>query len=501
MVHARGHFRIDICLGGVQDYSEITHGDAPVGNQFHMWAPRGRLDSVLDFKGENPPPPTNVSGPTELVFSSIRQHFDLGCGLLEDGTPHCWGWGWRSWRTPEGVTFTALATGDDLACGMREDGSVICWGDDWRLKQPQAELRFTSIASGAYHTCGILVDGTLTCWGNNLYGQSTPPRPLNDELAPRTYESVASESFSDIGISGGGDHVCGLRRDGTVVCWTGPDSDYHKLSPPDDESFDSISMGWAHGCGLRRDGSFGCWGQDESMRRQRGQRLAPPLMPPQDERLVQVSSGEYHTCGLRHDGTAVCWGVERVAGEYVPEPHDDETFIAISSGSTHTCALRHDGSPVCWGAPDAGDGSFPFEINFGQASPPEDDRFVAIDAGLYHTCALREDGSAACWGVVGEFGMEYDFGQASPPMDGRFVAIDVGIYHTCALREDGAAVCWGAELGDTLGYERRYEQVGFGQASPPEGERFIAIASGAKHTCGLSPNPPKRWGVRGFLKW
>ena len=211
------------------------------------------------------------------------------------------------------------------------------------------------------------------------------PRPLNDELAPKRYESVASESFIDIGISGGGHHVCGLRRDGTVACWTGPDSDYHELSPPDGESFDSISMGWAHGCGLRRDGTIGCWGQDES----------DGWQPPQDERLVQISSGQYHTCGLRYDGTAICWGVKRVSGSYVPEPHNDETFIAISSGNAHTCALRQDRSPACWGAPGKNVGIL---SNFGQASPPKDDRFVAIDAGLFHTCALREDGSAALLG-------------------------------------------------------------------------------------------------------
>ena len=73
-------------------------------------------------------------------------------------------------------------------------------------------------------------------------------------------------------------------------------------------------------------------------------------------------------------------------------------------------------------------------------------------------------GTAVCWG-------EDDEGQTSPPTGERFTALSSGARHTCALRDDGTAVCWG--------------QNDEGQASPPAEERFTAISSGAEHTCGL----------------
>ena len=39
---------------------------------------------------------------------------------------------------------------------------------------PRGE-RFTAISAGAAHTCGLRVDGSAVCWGNNEHGQAEPP--------------------------------------------------------------------------------------------------------------------------------------------------------------------------------------------------------------------------------------------------------------------------------------------------------------------------------------
>ena len=39
---------------------------------------------------------------------------------------------------------------------------------------PRGE-RFTAIDAGAAHTCGLRGDGSAVCWGNNDTGQATPP--------------------------------------------------------------------------------------------------------------------------------------------------------------------------------------------------------------------------------------------------------------------------------------------------------------------------------------
>ena len=93
--------------------------------------------------------------------------------------------------------------------------------------------------------------------------------------------------------------------------------------------------------------------------------------------------------------------------------------------------------------------------------PPLPDQLTMISSGRFHVCGLTPDGSAVCWGGDG-------FGQASPPAGERFLS---GVEHTCALRTDGRAVCWGSNR--------------HGRSSPPAGERFVSISSGSWHTCGL----------------
>ena len=264
------------------------------------------------------------------------------------------------------------------------------------------------LSSGGYHTCGLRADGTAVCWGDDGEGQASPP---------------AGERYAS--ISSGYRHTCGLRADGTAVCW-GYDR-YGQASPPAGERYASLSSGGFHTCGLRADGTAVCWGSD-------GEGWASP---PAGERYASLSSGGGHTCGLRADGTAVCWGYDE---DGQASPPAGERYASISSGGGHTCGLRGDGTAVCWGY----DGE-------GWASPPAGERYASLSSGGGHTCGLRADGTAVCWGSDGE-------GWASPPAGERYASLSSGGGHTCGLRVDGMAVCWG------------YDESG--QASPPAGERF-----------------------------
>lgn len=99
---------------------------------------------------------------------------------------------------------------------------------------------------------------------------------------------------------------------------------------------------------------------------------------------------------------------------------------------------------------------------------------TTLSSGKWHVCALETNGSLVCWGIDSS-------GQASPPQGERFVAISSGEEHTCALREDGSAVCWG--------------NSGSGRTSVPQSGRFGSISSGNLHTCALQlDGSPACWG-------
>ena len=136
-----------------------------------------------------------------------------------------------------------------------------------------------SVSAGTWHGCGVKADGSVLCWGSDDDGESTPP----------------DDSFTS--VSAGGSHTCGVKIGGSVLCW-GSDDD-GESTPPDD-SFASVSAGGDHTCGVKTDGSVACWGGNDD-----GQ-STPPSGP-----FASVSAGLVHSCGVKTDGSVVCWGFDR----------------------------------------------------------------------------------------------------------------------------------------------------------------------------------------------
>ena len=73
---------------------------------------------------------------------------------------------------------------------------VVAWSG--LIATPQA-FAYKQITTGYYHTCGLKSDGSAICWGLNDKGQSTAP----------------SGTFTQ--ISAGGNHTCGLKSDGSAT--------------------------------------------------------------------------------------------------------------------------------------------------------------------------------------------------------------------------------------------------------------------------------------------
>jgi cysteine-rich repeat protein len=250
-------------------------------------------------------------------------------------------------------------------------------------------------------------------------------------------------------LTAGEAFVCGLRTDGSVICW-GREADT-TLKPPE-YAFVQISAGSQHACGIEPNGAVRCWGVDGL-----GETKPPDLGP-----FQQVSAGRWHSCALKPEGRIQCWGAGTTkienclfsepyyeCGQSMPPAMD---FVSVSASSfVDSCGLKTDGGIVCWG------------YNTDYHKPPEDIHFTSVVTGANNTCGLDDTGQIICWG-------HYEAEELLSPPQGSFKQISVAITHACAVAEDGHVACWGSN-----------HQV----AEVPQDDHFIQVAAGYSQTCGL----------------
>ena len=94
---------------------------------------------------------------------------------------------------------------------------------------------------------------------------------------------------------------------------------------------------------------------------------------------------------------------------------------------------------------------------------------LVLLAAVIAVCLVCISQSAFAGSIVG-WGDNY-YGQADPPAGTDFVAIAAGDYHSLALKSDSSIVGWGYNY--------------YGQATPPAGSDYVAIAAGDYHSLAL----------------
>jgi alpha-tubulin suppressor-like RCC1 family protein len=462
----------------------------------------------------------------ELALSSLTVGSFHACGLLPDGTPHCWGSNDYGQATPAPGKYQVLAANQDYTCGLRDDGTLACFGsNDYGRTTPPAGT-FTALAAGSTNACALRDDGTLACWGLDTFGQSSPPGGVFKAVAVggahgcaiAADDSVACWGRNDVGqtnpppgafsmLAAGGDTTCGLHADGSVACWGRNDAG--QASPPSG-AFSGLIAGDTYMCASASDHTLTCWGD-----------VADVRPPPPSSSLDPVAAGPSGGCGVQAAGNVVCWGSNgngrlpggafsaigagsaiRMDGTLAADVsgYPSGAFRALGDGNG-SCAIRTEGTLACWG-----------NDYYGEAEPPAG-TFLAVGNGQSHRCAVRTDHTLACWGTNA-------VGEGSPP-SGTFDDVSAGANFGCGVRSDGTLACWGNLTGGqaavpvgtfraisatymfacglrTDGTLACWGDNSVHQASPPAGV-FTAVSAGVEHACALDASGEVTcWGASDF---
>ncbi len=323
--------------------------------------------------------------------------------------------------------------------------------------------------------------------------------------------SGAHDALAAVDLAIGGETVCTVERDRSVVC-----GDADRRSAVEGVA-DAVAVvaGHDHACARLSSGRVACWGGNHHGQLGDGTVTERVVAAPVRglERVTAISAGHARTCAVVEDGSAWCWGAREldphrmlVEPRIAPTPTRIDGLkgvAAIAVGGFHMCALSDAGTVACWGSNELG------QLGDGTRTSREAprtivglDRVVAVGAGWLHTCALRDDGEVLCWGadLVGQQGPHDTPGLAktSPSrIEGlpRAREVVVAGEHTCAIPRDGSAPrCWGHDgegqiTGRPSGIVRTPKRLGIGAVS--------RLAAGAARTCAILTDGALRcWGAR-----
>ena len=162
------------------------------------------------------------------------------------------------------------------------------WGGGSPGRRAYRLLRQASLDGNRGSTSVWFGTGVALAFMVMLFSCSSPLATDRDSGGAGAGGDATTATNGFIQVSAGNDHVCGLRRDGTVACAGG--NDLGQATPPAG-TFTQIASGMEFSCGLQGDGNVTCWYH------------APvPAAGP----FTQISAADGYICGLRADGSVVC---------------------------------------------------------------------------------------------------------------------------------------------------------------------------------------------------
>jgi len=185
-------------------------------------------------------------------------------------------------RASSAALWIHIAAGGGHTCGIRMGNTLWCWGanangqlgigptgdQDLPRQITYPTTRWASVTAGDADTCATRTDGTLWCWGWNDFGQ-LGIGPTGEQDSPQQVTSPASTGWTS--TAAGDVHTCATRAR-TLWCWgdgtagqlgsgiTRSVSTPRQVQQPARAGWILITGGSQHSCATRTDGTLWCWG-------------------------------------------------------------------------------------------------------------------------------------------------------------------------------------------------------------------------------------------------
>jgi alpha-tubulin suppressor-like RCC1 family protein len=418
-----------------------------------------------------------------------------GCAVRSDDTLWCWAYPGASLTQPDTNTFSYVRVAMTNRCAIATTGELYCWGTNnvfgplgtgdtnprANPTQIGADTDWKLVAPGKDHTCAIKSSGALWCWGWNAFGQvgigSTTQGQYDAPVA-------VDESNTYLDVDARGVQTCGVRSDGSLLCWGSGAGTNNPAPTAVDSTKDwaKVRIGAGFACALKQDGSLYCWGSND-----RGQLALPvatgslskatPQMIGVDKDWDDVAAGDAFACAKKKTGTVWCWG-SNSSGQLaktpiaVPTPKRIDTpgeFAWAGAGPNTVCAVRKNGSLACWGTA----GGMP-EVGVALQTPHAIGTatdWKTVKPGWAGACATKSNDALHCWNV----------GAAPSSTSLTASAYDVGYDHQCAI-VSGSMYCWGNNIFSKCGVP-----MSVPTATPTKigTDTWTSVAANFDSTCGI----------------
>lgn len=385
-------------------------------------------------------------------------------------------------RNVDAISGGHLTQGDRELCALEPNPTMLRCRASAEYDSGRA---FSTPAPGAVE----LFDGTG-------FGVCTRTEANVIECRTLEYEDdatvVRTRRIEGVHLAGG----CVARADGSVAC-VARNRDDPFVRVPGVSNVVKVAVGTQIGCGLRRDGTVICWGN-----KARGDgsidRVERPAVVEGLDHVEALVSGDSFVCALRQDGTVACWGsmigyrVDPFALARAPVDVVGLTNVrAVAASDTYSCAITTDGRAHCWGA-------VPLTAQRTIHTTPTALPGIRDAASLIleprRACVTRTGGELACFGVDAERALSQPV-QSSGAEASRLPPVEIvsprdfgfGADYGCAIQETGIATCWGnndrGQLGRNMTRAYRAEPVAIFSLG-----RLEDIGVGPHHVCAVRAN-------------